>query len=221
MKQLLFLFVLPIFCCCTQAQVKSPKTIQFTQVWVWEYENNTIAKNEPGHNGEMMVYFDPKNSYWLFTQEAYGTSGEMFDWIIGKPDGTYLLCSSDEFGKKTITEQKLKFSSGKTLPQHYKPTRNKKVYNQNKLGFPKIIGKEFTVDYMKTKDLTSVFIGDFKANFLPLYFFNQLISEAKLPVLFPVDLPVGKLLLEENSIVNNVKTVFFLKEISNTEYFID
>lgn len=221
MKQLLLLLILPFFCCSTQAQTKSPKAIKFTQAWIWEYENNTIAQNEPGHKGEMVVYFDPKNSYWLFTTEAYGNSGEMYDWIIGKPDGTYLLCASDEFGKKTIAEQKLKFPSNKTLPRHYKPTKNKKVFNQNKLGFPKIEGKEFTVNYTKTNDKTSVFIGDYKTNFLPLYFFNQLNTEAKLPVFFPVDFPVGKLLLEENSKVNRAEIRLRLKEISHTEYFID
>ncbi len=221
MKQLLLLLTLPFICYCTQAQVKSPKTIQFTQAWVWEYENNTIAQNEHGQKGEIVVYFEPKQNYWLFTAEAYGISGEMYDWIIGKPDGTYFLCASDEFGKKTITEQKLKFSSAKTLPQHYKPTGNKKFFNQNKLGFPKIEGTEFKVDYTKTNDRTSVFVSDFKANFFPVYFFNRLNIEAKLPFSFPKDFPKNKLLLQEVSMVNNAKIQLTLKEISYAEYYIE
>lgn len=221
MKQLLLLLTLPFFCCCTQAQVKSPKTIQFTQAWVWEYENNTIAQNEPGHKGEIVVYFEPKQNYWLFTAEAYGTSGEMYDWIIGKPDGTYLLSSTDEFGKKAITKQQLPFPANKILPQHYKPLGKKKVFNHNKLGFPKIEGTEFKVDYTKTNDRTSVFVSDFKADFFPVYFFNHLNIEAKLPFSFPTDFPKNKLLLQEVSIVNKEKLQLTLKEISHTEYYIE
>lgn len=221
MKPLLLLWTFSFFCWHTQAQVKKQQALKFTQAWVWEYENNSIAQNEPGHQGEIVVYFEAKKNYWLFTAAAYGTSGEMFDWIIAKPDGTYLLCASNEFGKKTITRQQLKYSAGNVIPPHYKPTGNRKVFNQNKGGFPVIEGKEFIVNYTKTNDRTSIFVGDVKADFLPLYHFNQLDSEAKLPVWFPIDLPAGKLLLQDNSTVGRAQIKVRFKEISHTEYFID
>lgn len=221
MKQLLLLLILSFFCCCTQAQIKSPKTIQFTQAWVWTYENEQVSENEPGHKGEIVIYFEPKQNYWLFTAEAYGTSGEMYDWIIGKPNRRYLLSSTDEFGKKTVTEQRGPFPANKMLPSYYKPLGKRKVFNQNKLGFPKIEGAAFKVDYTKTNDYTSVFVSDFKANFSSVYFFNHLNIEAKLPFSFPADLPKNKLLLQEFSTVNKAKIQLVLKEISHAEYYIE
>jgi hypothetical protein len=219
MKLILFLFLLPF--CSVQAQIKTPKSIKFTQAWVWEYKNNFVPENEPGHKGEIVMYYEPKLNYWLFTAEAYGTSGEMYNWILGKPDGTYVLCATDEFGKEAITEQKLKFPLNKTLAPHYRFIGKKKVFNQNRLGFPKIEGREFKIIYGKTNDQSSIFVGDVKANFLPLYFFNQSNIEAKLPFQFPVDFPKNKLLLQEVSTVNKVKLHVTFKEISYTEYYID
>lgn len=221
MKQLLLLLALQFFFCCTQAQTKNPKIIHFTQAWVWVYENELVPKEEPTHKGEIVVYFEPEQNYWLFTTEAYGTSGEMFDWVIGKPDGTYLICATNEFGKKTITTEELQFPLIRALLKHYQPLDKKKIFNQNKLGFPKIEGKEFRVNYTKTNDSSSVFVGDFKADFLPLYFFNRLNIEAKLPFQFPVDFPKNKLLLQEISTINKAKLQLTFKEISHTEYFID
>ncbi|TJZ61493.1 hypothetical protein FAZ15_09895 [Sphingobacterium olei] len=221
MKKLLLFLALSFICSYTKAQIESRKTMQFTQAWVWDYENELVPKNEPGHKGEIVIYFEPKKNYWLFTPEAYGTSGEMYNWIIGKPDGTYWLCDTDEFGKKTITKQRVQFALNKVLPKHYKPLVNRKFFNQNKLGFAKIEGIEFKVDYTKTDNSSSVFISDFKADFFPIYFFNCLNIEAKLPFNFPVDFPNSKLLLQEVSTINKAKLQLTFKEISHTEYFID
>lgn len=221
MKQLLLLLAVTLFFGCTQAQTKSLKSIQFTQAWVWEYQNDLVAESEPGHKGELVVYYQPRLNYWLFTAEAYGTSGEMYNWIVGKPDGSYILCATDEFGKQVITKQNLEIPLNKTLPKYFQPTGKKKTFNQNQLGFSKIEGREFKVVYRKTNDQSSVFFSDFKADFLPLYFFNRLNTEAKLPFRFPEDLPKQTLLLQENSEVNNVKIRLVFKEISHTEYFID
>lgn len=218
MKQSLLLLILPFICSCTQAQIKTPISVHFTQAWVWEYQNSFIPKNEPGHIGEIVVYFEPKLNYLLFTTEAYGNSGEMYNWILGKPDGTYVLCATDEFGKQTITAQKLKFPLNGIMAKHYKPAGKKKVFNQNLLGFQKIEGKEYKVNYLKTNDQSSIFLGDVKANFLPLYFFNRLNIEAKLPFQFPLDLPKNKLLLQEISFVNRKKMQLVFKEISHTQY---
>ena len=221
MKKVLILLVLPLFFGNMQAQKTKKQTIKFTQAWVWEYENNLIAENEPGHKGEIVVYFEPKQNYWLFTTEAFGNSGEMYNWIIGKPDGTYVLNASDEFGKTNLMIEKLKFSSNKKIPSHYRPLSNKKIFNENKLGFPKIIGRKYKVDYEKTTDQSAVYIGDYKVDFSPLYYFNRLIIESKIPLSFPFDLPENKLLLEDESINSNAKISLVFKEISNTEYFVE
>ncbi|MGF1925864.1 MAG: hypothetical protein ACQUHE_16945 [Bacteroidia bacterium] len=216
---MLFLFLLPF--CNVQAQLKTPKSIKFTQAWVWEYKNNFVPESEPRNKGEMVMYYEPKLNYWLFTAEAYGTSGEMYNWVLGKPDGTYVLCETDEFGKQTVSQQKLKFPLNKTLGPQYRPLGNKKVFNQNRLGLPKIEGIEFKVVYGKTNEHSSIFVGDVGANFLPLYFFNRLNIEAKLPFQFPIDFPKNKLLLQEVSTASKVKLQLTFKEISYTEYYID
>jgi len=221
MKRLLILLVLPLFFGILQAQKTKKQTIKFTQAWVWEYENNLIAENEPGHKGEIVVYFEPKQNYWLFTSEAFGNSGEMYNWIIGKPDGTYVLNASDEFGYTKLMIEKLKFSTNKKIPSHYIPVSNKKIFNENKLGFPKIIGRKYIVDYEKTTDQSSVYFADHKVNFSPLYHFNRLNIEAKIPFSFPFDLPENKLLLEDESIITTSKISLVFKEISNTEYFVE
>ena len=221
MKKVLILLVLPLFFGNMQAQKTKKQAIKFTQAWVWEYENNLIAENEPGHKGEIVVYFEPKQNYWLFTTEAFGNSGEMYNWIIGKPDGTYVLNASDEFGKTNLMIEKLKFSSNKKIPSHYRPLSNKKMFNENKLGFPKIIGQKYKVDYEKTTAQSDVYIGDHKVDFSPLYYFNLLNIEAKIPFSFPFDLPKNKLLLEDESINSNAKISLVFKEISNTEYFVE
>lgn len=221
MKQLLFLLAVALFCGDAYAQTKIASSIRFNQAWVWSYQNDLIAVNEPGHKGELVVYHEPKLNYWLFTAEAYGTSGEMYNWILGKPDGTYTMCATDEFGKQTTAEQKLDFPLNRLLPQHYKATRMKKVFNINHLGFPKITGKAYNVDYIKTKDQSLVFVGEFKADFAPLYFFNRLNIEAKLPFQFPSDFPKNSLLLQDISIINKIKLKLIFKEISHAEYNID
>lgn len=221
MKKLLIFLVLPLFFGMLQAQKTKKQTIKFTQVWVWEYKNNLIAEDEPGHKGEIVVYFEPKQNYWLFTTEAFGNSGEMYNWILGKPDGTYISNASDEFGKMNLINEKLKFSANKKLPAHYKLLSNKKDFNVNKLGFPKFIGQKYRVNYEKTSDQSSVFIADHPIDLSPLYYFNRLNIEAKIPFNFPLDLPKNKLLLEDESIINNAKISLVFKEISSTEYFVE
>ena len=193
MKRFFIILVLPLFFSILPAQKTKKQTIKFTQAWVWEYENQLIAENEPGHKGEIVVYFEPKQNYWLFTQEAFGNSGEMYNWILGKPDGTYILNASDEFGKTTLMKEKLKFSTHKKIPGHYKLLSIKKNFNVNKLGFPKIIGQKYKVDYEKTSDQSSVFIVDQKVDLSPLYYFNRLNIEVKIPFNFSLDLPKNKL----------------------------
>lgn len=221
MKQLFLVAILLISSSCLFSQTGNKQEIKFTQAWVWEYQNNMFPETDPGHKGEIVVYYEPKKNYWLFTTEAYGISGEMYNWILGKPDGTYILCDTDEFGKKTIMHEKLAFSKKKILPKHYQPTGKRKIFNNNNLGFSKVEGKEYEVGYMKTNDQSSIFVGDFKVDFLPLYFFNRLNIEAKLPLQFPVDFSKNKLLLQEVSTVNKVKLQLTFKEISQTEYYID
>lgn len=223
MKPLFLIPILLLFSSCVRTQTISEDNaeLNFTQAWAWEFKNELISKNEPGHQGEMVVYFHPELNYWLFNLESYGNSGEMLDWVIGKPDGTYLTLSTDEFGKKNLTEEKIEFNEESELPSEWISTGNEKYFNENDLGFPKLKGEEFYMKYLKTNEITEVYLTDYPIDFLPLYHFNQLNSEAKLLFHFPINLPKNKLVLEEITTSANQKIQYKLKYISHTEYFVN
>lgn len=219
MKPLFFLPILLFFSSCVQPQAFNGGNteIKFDQMWVWEYENEQIPENEPGRQGEMVVYFHPDLNYWLFTFEAYGTSGEMFEWILGKPDGTYIFSVSDEFEHKFETQKIEFYTAGLDL----KPAGAFKNFRDYYKNFPEIKSEKFEMDYLKTNDKTEMYLADYEADFRPLYFFNLLDCEAKLPVHFPVGLHSNQLVVEENTVSGNGKKIHYrLKDISHTEYFI-
>lgn len=219
MKPLFLIPILLFFSSCVKTQTisKDNTEIKFTQAWVWEYENELIPGNEPGHQGEMVVYFEPDLNYWLFTMEAYGTSGEMFEWIIGKPDGTYILSSMDEFGTRAIQQEKIEF---RKIEFDFKPTGSFQKYQNFNIGFPPVEAEKFELNYLKTNDKTEIYLSDLNVDFQPLYFFNQLNSEAKLPVYFPAGLNSNKLVCEENTISNGKRIRYKLTDISHTEHYI-
>lgn len=220
MKPLFLIPILLLFSSCVRTQTISNTELNFTQAWVWEFKNELIPENQPGHQGEMVVYFNPENNYWLFTQEAFGVSGEMLNWVIGKPDGTYVTLSTDEFGKENLTEEKIEFNEESELPSEWILTGNEKYFNENDFGFPKMKGEEFYMKYLKTNEITEVYLVDFQTDFSALYHFNQLNAEAKLPFHFPMNLPKNKLVLQEITTSANQKIQYKLKSISHTEYFV-
>lgn len=223
MKPLFFFPILLFFSSCTKSQFFNGDNaeLNFTQAWVWEYKNELKGFEEPGYQGEMVVYFHPELNYWLFTQEAFGISGEMIEYVIGKPDGTYLTISVDEFGKRNLTEEKIEFNRYTELPSEWISTGNEKSFNENDLGFPKLKGEEFYMKHLKTNEITEVFMADYPIDFSALYYFNQLNSEAKLPFHFPINLPKNKFVLEEITTSANHKTQYKLKYISHSEYFVN
>jgi len=223
MKPLFLIPILLFFSSFAVAQTiyKDNMEFNFTQAWVWEYKNELIPENEFGHQGEMVVYFHPGLNYWLFNFESFGNSGEMFEWILGKPDGTYLIQAKDEFGKSIIWEEKLEFKEVKQIPEYYFETGQTKIFNQNELGFEPILGKEYQLNYEKTEEETCTYLAEFPQNFAPLYFFNQLNLGAKIPFNFPIDLPQNTLILEEETQTPNGRITMKLMMISNTEYQID
>lgn len=221
MKPLFFLPFVVFFSSCLQAQNQTE--LKFTQAWVWEYENELIAVGEPERQGEMVVYFNPDLNYWLFNFESYGNSGEMFEWILGKPDGTYLIYGKDEFGKTVWMHKELEFIQNENLPEYYKKNQNQKVFNDfPDLGFEKITGAEFQMNYEKTEGKSVFYLTEFDADFSAVYHFNQLNLEAKIPFHFPIDLPKNQLVLEMNYVnkENLIQSKVKFKYISQTEYFI-
>jgi hypothetical protein len=201
----------------------SSKELKFMQAWIWEYENTALEEGEFGRKGEFWAYYHEELNYWLLTAESYGITGEMFNWILAKPDGTYIIDFTDEFGKNSRLEHKLDFDIPNEIPIHYKSTGNSKFFNEDDtIGFPKAKGFEYDTKYEMTSDQTKTFIGAFEnVNFTPLFWFNRLDSDAKLPVHFPLDLPSKYGVFEEITKMSVGKYHLVLKNISNTEYYIN
>ncbi len=222
MKPLFLIPILLFFSSCVKTQTISNnnKELNFTQVWVWEYKNELKGVEEPGHHGEMVVYFNPELNYWLFNFESFGTSGEMFEWVLGKPDGTYIILAKDESGKSIFWEEKLRFENVKKIPSYYKLMHEKEVFNENDYGYEKLTGKAYQIHYEKTEEKGKVYLTEYPYDFLPLYYFNQLNLEAKLPIHFPLDLPENSLILKEETRTPKGNIQFKLKMISHTEHYI-
>lgn len=219
--------ILPNFNYAQSKQIKSKKTVypaakaqkqyQFSEAWVWNYQNFE------GEKGEMVIYRDPKSGCWLLTQEAFGNTDGMCDWILAKPNGEYFFAYKNaEFGSKnSLLKQKIQFPTNLSLPDYLKLTGQKKDFGIESYGYPKFNGTAYNVKYEKTNDKSILFIGNTTANLAPLYHFNSLIADAKLPVFFPTDLPTGKVALADNTITSG-RTVFYtFQYISHTDYHID
>lgn len=192
--------------------------LSFPQVWIWEYTNEFIPENEPGHSGEMAVYYSPDKNYWLFTQEAYGISGEMTDWIVGKPDGEYIIVYTDEHGKRQIEKQFITIHKTVRLNESFLPQKERMSFGNPVSGFPLIRGEKYLLTYLKTTDSSVFYIGDVNADLTPVYYFNQLNLEAKLPVYFPLDIPANKIILSDSTRSSGRKISLRFRYISHTEY---
>jgi hypothetical protein len=188
---------------------------------IWEYKNEWIPEDELGHQGEIAIYFHPEKNYWLFTSEAYGISGEMTDWVLGKPNGEYIFQNSGEFEKKSINRTSIIFHNNEILSEYLIPLGATKSFGNPEMGFPLIQGKKYEVEYLKTNDISFLYLGDVKVDMRPVYYFNQLIAEAKLPVFFMTDLPKNQLILSDSTISSGRKIDLKFKYISHTEYHIE
>jgi hypothetical protein len=198
MKKLLLLFALFSF------QTTAQKPIVFKEVWVWEYTD------EDGQKQEMAIYHLPSKNYWLFTPEAYGSSGEMISYILAKPNGEYTFAFQNEHSEKlSLQNFKVNFPSPLPLPPEGKKTKN---FGDTFLGFPLIKGKQF-----QRSDGGSIYLAATKSSLLPILHFNLLEGDAKIPIHFPGTLPGNMIPLEE---MKNGQVKYSFKFISNTEYWI-
>ncbi len=204
---------------------------KFTQAWVWQYHNDWIAEGEAGHKGELIVYHDSLSNTWLFNKEAYGRSGDGFDFVVGNYDGQYIFCFRDEKGKKRKTVRSVSEIAAsrnddgivrEEFGTYNKATGNTKLFGENKYGWPVVKGQEFKMEHLKTNEATFRYFADTKKDFQPIVYFNFIDGEVKLPVHFPTDIPLGKLLLEDNTVYPDGKRILIrLKEISDADYQVD
>lgn len=219
MKYPFFITILLLFTLSLQAQRVgfNKAKINFTEVWVWEYTDIN------GNKTEMAIYREPKLNYWLLTSETYGSTDEMCDWIILKPDGIcYFAYKNAELDAgKTLLKMKMDVPKIKTMPLYWRKTGKRKFFGDKSLGFPRFNGIEYTVSYLKTKEKSSFYLANTNADFMPLSYFNDLETDAKMPISFPKDIPSNKVVLSEKAFGLKYSVGYSFKYISHTEYHIN
>lgn len=210
-------------------EVEVSNEIKFTLAYIWDYEWEYGEEYEAyqddaiDNNGEVWAFYEPELQYWLLSKESsFGIWGEMNDWVLCKPDGTYILQSVDEHGKKSLTEVKIEFQTPEELNEHYTPTGKTKTFVYELFDNITFIGKEYRKTFEKTSDETFVYLADSEINFAPIYNFNELNKnmEIRLPFYFPYELPANKLMLEETTDLPYGKGKVVLRSITPTEYYI-
>jgi len=191
---------------------------------------NAFEENPSNRFGEMSIYLDEITGTFLFTRESYGNTGEMVDFVIADQQGNYFFGYTDEHGKKLRETMKSFFGRSKNIQskkvendfkKYCKPTGNTKQFGENKYGWPVFKGTEYSINDMLS-DSSTFYITASKYSFLPLFLFNKLESETKLPVNFDFTkiLPAKNIILERSYVLDGISSFTFLSS-SPTEYFID
>ncbi|EID75388.1 hypothetical protein [Imtechella halotolerans] len=196
--------------------IAQSKDLNFTEAWVWEYIDSTSIKQE------MVLYREPKTGSWLFTSEAFGSTCEMCNWLLFMPNGNCYISYFDPAlnGIEKIIVLSYETPIYKAIPSNWEPTGLSKYFGEESFGFSKFTGKSYCVDYIKTNEKSIFFITDVEFNVAPLYVFNTLELEAKLPIDFPLHLPESMLVLSESTELPDKEISYKFKYISPTEYFI-
>lgn len=194
----------------------------FTQKFSWSYINELVEDGEYGHKGEFSVYYNPDTKNWLFTKESYGISGEMINWIVGKPDGTYYSSwTSPHMNEDNeVSIKKVELYQGFELNELYKSGAVTKEFDLGS-DFGKINSKQYERVYAKeTNDKSYRFLAEYDADFTVIYSFSSLKNEASLPYNFE-PLPKNILMLEDKSIVNGQNISLEFKGISPADKTVD
>ncbi|MCW5915204.1 MAG: hypothetical protein KIT66_11430 [Chitinophagaceae bacterium] len=217
-RVLLFSLVLCFWGHFTSAQ-KTSSSINFTEVWVWEYEN------ADGKKGEMAIYREPKLNYWLITPDDAGfrEKDEMSLWFLLKPNGEVLQAYLDAVhSSKQIMIHQLPLDIKRKLPGNWKARGKSEYFGDTHTGFPKMKGKEYHIRYEKSNEKTSIYLAYTNADAWVLPFFNDMNIDAKLPIRFPKDLPKNFVAVKEvTEYAEGGSVQYRFKNISHTEYYID
>jgi len=215
---LLFSLMLCFWSHFTSAQ-KTGSSINFTEVWVWEYVN------ADGKKGEMAIYREPKLNYWLLTPDDAGfrDQDEMSLWFLVKPNGEVLQAFQDaEHSSIKIIRHQLSIDVKRKFPASWKANGKSQYFGDTHTGFPKMKGIGYQTGYEKTNEKTSIYLAYTKADAWVLSFFNDMNIDAKLPIRFPKELPKHFVAVKEVTEFSGGGSVqYSFKNISHTEYFID
>lgn len=199
------------------------RDMEFTQQWTWAYENESIPENEFGHRGKITAYYHPKTQNWLMNHKTYGVSGEMFLWIIGKPDGTYLYATSSphpgEGGGMDILAADEGEEHQNDMPKFFEQTGLLKYVKVKGVPSGFLIGKEYISIGQKGMESKSSYIRQMsELSFAPLYALEKtFLGEPRLPYPFPQGIPTDALLLKEKTVFPNNRQSACIQLVSVTD----
>ena len=200
----------------------------FAEQWTWQYENQFMPAGEFGSKGKMSIFVDPVTGTMLFTRAEANLSDDMVEAVLTKPDGSFVLCYKDEFGKKyryeTQTNAITKWETTKqsaldSFQEQLHPTGKEKVFGENKYKNPTITGRAYEMNFQKTNDHSLLYLAPVPFDLHALYLINKVSKDIKAPlnISYQNVLPANYLVLSEKYEQNGKKYEFFLEGMSNTE----
>jgi len=189
------------------------KPINFKEQLTFEYQ-------EEGKKAEFSVYLDRKTSTWLFTNaDSFDGTAEGLDFVVAYPNGTYLVCGTDDINHKSCQKLDSPLARKNVLKISGKPTSKRQVFGQNKYGWPTLNGVAYDLSAGRSEQ--KIHLATVNFNCHPLYAFNFLLdTEFHLPAINQIDYPSyspkNQLVVQEDGVKG-----FKLLSISPTEYFVD
>ncbi len=205
----------------------------FNKMLSWRFVDE-MSEDEDFREGiNINVYIDEKTGTFLFTPEAYVNSGPMIDFIIADQNGKYIVGYSLEHDGKGYEiyamedVAKLKQNPNQqpeNFARFFKNTGKKKIFGENRYGWPTLTGDEYKIVFPDIEEEPTVaHIAPMPYSLLPIYKFNDLGIEAKLPFHFDYAdfIPSNQLLLSEHSENNDRKTELVFDSFSDAEYYIN
>lgn len=209
-----------------QVDKAGSRNLNFTQAWTWHYKKETPPIGKSDQVGKITVYYNPETRNWLMNRESYGFSGEMFRWIVSRPDGTYLYSiSSPHFGEEDHLEalpaDKLK-SLLKNVSNPLKQTGVTAYFKIDGLPCDRCLSKEYIVNEGALMASTKVYIHQLPEHtFAPLYSLEHVFSgEPRLPYNFPKGLPKNGLIVKAKTVFPENKGIVSIQLVAVTDTLI-
>ncbi len=156
----------------------------FDHILVYEYTEGSETR-------EFWIYVNPKSGNFLFTREdTYSATDEMNDFTVALPNGDYWFCGiADETNKKVRIVVKTQDDIPNAI---VRPTAEEKKTQQETFAqLARPTGKtwkagpwtarEYQLQTLKTAETTLISVAVVPFAVYPLYNFNDLNADAKLP----------------------------------------
>ncbi len=201
---------------------KGNRDLNFMQAWTWKYKDESIDKMEIGHQGTITAYYNPKTKNWLMNRDTYGFLGEMFIWIIARPDSTYLYSTSSphpgEGGDLAILQADWTTSSN--LPPYLDKTEELKLFRGLNSPTGILLGEKYIFTGSSMAESNELYLKRMEGmSFTPLFKLGSNFSgEPRLPYSIPEYLPSDLAILEEEVIYagNQGKAYIQLESVKDT-----